>query len=76
MQFWAEKCCQAAGVTTYARVDELLDKNNNIFCLEINTLPGMTAASLFPKSAKGEGYSFSEFLDLIIETSLKVNRAV
>ena len=36
----------------------------------------MTAASLFPKSAKGEGYSFSEFLDLIIETSLKVNRAV
>ena len=31
MQFWAEKCCQAAGVTTYARVDELLDKNNNIF---------------------------------------------
>ena len=28
MQFWAEKCCQAAGVTTYARVDELLDKNN------------------------------------------------
>ena len=46
MQFWAEKCCQAAGVTTYARVDELLDKNNNIFCLEINTLPGMTDTSL------------------------------
>ncbi len=40
------------GVTTYARVDELLDKNNNIFCLEINTLPGMTDTSLIPQEAK------------------------
>ena len=60
----------------YARVDMIVDKNGVPYILEVNTLPGMTPASLFPKSAKGEGYSFSEFLDLIIETSLKVNRAV
>ena len=60
----------------YSRIDMIVNKGGTPYILEVNTLPGMTAASLFPKSAKGEGYSFSEFLDLIIETSLKVNRAV
>ena len=60
----------------YSRIDMIVNKEGSPYILEVNTLPGMTAASLFPKSAKGEGYSFSEFLDLIIETSLKVNRAV
>ena len=60
----------------YSRIDMIVNKEGTPYILEVNTLPGMTAASLFPKSAKGEGYSFSEFLDLIIETSLKVNRAV
>lgn len=70
MQFWAEKCCQAAGVTTYARVDELLDKNNNIFCLEINTLPGMTDTSLIPQEAAAVGISYDELTEKIIEISL------
>ena len=70
MQFWAEKCCQAAGVTTYARVDELLDKNNNIFCLEINTLPGMTDTSLIPQEAAAVGISYDDLTEKIIEVSL------
>ena len=70
MQFWAEKCCQAAGVTTYARVDELLDKNNNIFCLEINTLPGMTDTNLIPQEAAAVGISYDELTEKIIEISL------
>ena len=70
VQFWAEKCCQAAGVTTYARVDELLDKNNNIFCLEINTLPGMTDTSLIPQEAAAVGISYDELTEKIIEISL------
>ena len=49
-------CQGKAGVTTYARVDELLDKNNNIFCLEINTLPGMTDTSLIPQEAADSRY--------------------
>lgn len=70
MQFWAEKCCQSAGVTTYARVDELLDRNGNIFCLEINTLPGMTDTSLIPQEAAAVGISYDELTQTIIDISL------
>lgn len=41
------------------------------YVLEVNTLPGMTKNSLFPKSAASAGVSFSKLLDLIIEYSLK-----
>ena len=71
MQFWAEKCCQAAGVTTYARVDELLDKNNNIFCLEINTLPGMTPTSLIPQEAAVLGMDYPTLCEELIRVSQK-----
>ena len=72
----ALKTYKALKCEVYSRIDMIVNKEGKPYILEVNTLPGMTAASLFPKSAKGEGYSFSEFLDLIIETSLKVNRAV
>ena len=72
----ASKTYKALKCEVYSRIDMIVNKEGTPYILEVNTLPGMTAASLFPKSAKGEGYSFSEFLDLIIETSLKVNRAV
>ncbi|MBP7907507.1 MAG: D-alanine--D-alanine ligase, partial [Lachnospira sp.] len=51
-------------------VDELLDKNNNIFCLEINTLPGMTDTSLIPQEAAAVGISYDELTEKIIEISL------
>ena len=57
----------------YARVDMLV-KDNIPYVLEVNTLPGMTKNSLFPKSAAGINMSFEELLDTIIEKSLKVNR--
>ena len=72
----ALKTYKALKCEVYSRIDMIVNKEGTPYILEVNTLPGMTAASLFPKSAKGEGYSFSEFLDLIIETSLMVNRAV
>lgn len=72
----ALKTYKALKCEVYSRIDMIVNKEGTPYILEVNTIPGMTAASLFPKSAKGEGYSFSEFLDLIIETSLKVNRAV
>ena len=40
------------------------------YILEVNTLPGMTATSLFPKCRR-KGINFSEFIDLIIKTSMK-----
>ena len=55
----------------YARADFILDKNNNPWFLEINTLPGMTATSLVPKSAMVAGISFNELIQMIINKSLK-----
>lgn len=53
----------------YARVDMLL-KEGIPYVLEVNTLPGMTKASLLPKSAQAAGYTFSGLLDEIISLSL------
>ena len=40
-------------------------------CLEMNALPGMTAASLLPKAAKAAGYEYSELCEAIIQESMK-----
>lgn len=70
MMQWAEKACAAAGVETYARVDELLNEDNKIFCLEINTLPGMTKTSLIPQEAAAVGISYDELTQMIIDISM------
>lgn len=62
---------QVLGCSGYARVDFRLNPDNELFCLEINTLPGMTATSLVPKAAKAAGMSFEQLLSKIIELSLK-----
>jgi D-alanine-D-alanine ligase len=55
----------------YSRVDFRLTPENKIYCLEVNTLPGMTELSLVPKGAQACGISFQELLNKIIELSLK-----
>lgn len=64
------KCYKALKCSVYARVD-LIVQNGEPYVLEINTLPGMTKNSLFPKSARGVGIDFTRLLDKIIEYSLK-----
>jgi len=44
-------------------------KNGEIYFLETNTLPGMTATSLLPQEAKAAGISFPDLLEFIIENS-------
>jgi len=44
-----------------------LVRGREIYYLETNTLPGMTATSLLPQEAKAAGISFSELIDFIIE---------
>jgi D-alanine-D-alanine ligase len=63
-------CYKALKCSVYARVDMLL-KDGIPYVLEVNTLPGMTKASLLPKSAQAAGYSYGELLDQIISLSLK-----
>ncbi len=55
----------------YARIDFII-RDGIPFILEINTLPGMTSTSLFPKSAEGIGLDYKGLLDAIIKTSLKL----
>lgn len=55
----------------YARVDFIV-RDGVPYLLEINTLPGMTRTSLFPKSAKGIGLSYQGLLDRIIQSSLRL----
>ena len=55
---------------SYGRVDFRLNENNESFCLEVNTLPGMTSTSLVPKMAKAVGISFQELIDRIIKQAL------
>ncbi|MFC2094584.1 D-alanine--D-alanine ligase [Bacteroidota bacterium] len=54
----------------YGRVDFRLNDENIPFCLEVNTLPGMTETSLVPKMAKVVGISFEDLIDRIIRNSL------
>ena len=70
----ALKSYKALKCQVYSRIDMIINKNGVPYILEANTLPGMTATSLFPRSAEGAGVSYSQLLDMIIETSMKVNR--
>ena len=53
-----------------ARVDFLVDENGEPFCLEANTLPGMTPTSLLPQEAAVEGLNYADLCEKIIEISL------
>lgn len=54
----------------YGRIDFRVSKDYKIYCLEVNTLPGMTATSLVPKMAKASGIMFEDLIDRIIKLSL------
>ena len=61
----------ALKLNVYSRADFLLDEKGNLYCLEMNTLPGMTAASLLPKEAKAIGIEYGDLCELIIKKSLE-----
>ena len=59
------------GLSVYYRVDYLLDDNGKLYCLEVNSLPGMTDTSLVPQEAAAIGMGYSELCEKIIEYSLE-----
>ena len=71
MKKYAEDVASAIGLDTYSRSDFLLDEKNNIYCLEANTLPGMTPTSLLPQEAAVIGMNFNELCEKLIAISLK-----
>lgn len=55
----------------YARVDFRYGDDGGLYCLEVNTLPGMTPTSLVPIAAQAVGMGFDQLVERIIELALK-----
>ena len=70
LQHQAQLAFNSLGCESYARVDFRLTNDLKNYCLEVNTLPGMTSTSLVPKMAKAAGIGFEELIDRIIKNSL------
>ncbi len=62
---------ESIGCKGFARVDFRVKDNGEIYCLEINTIPGMTGTSLVPKAAKAAGIEFPELVDRIVKLALE-----
>jgi D-alanine-D-alanine ligase len=70
VQNLAVRAHQALFLKGYSRTDLILE-GNDLFVLETNTIPGMTATSLYPQSAAAAGYSFSRLLDTLIQLAIE-----
>jgi D-alanine-D-alanine ligase len=62
---------RALGLSVYSRVDFILDEAGQPWCLEVNTLPGMTPNSLIPRAAAAEGLSYAQLCEKIVLLSLE-----
>ncbi len=72
MQGYAEAAYTALGMHSYARFDFMMDTaNGKMYCLEANTLPGMTPTSLLPQEAAAIGMSYPELCEYLITASIK-----
>lgn len=71
MQAYAVKAFEALHLDNYGRIDFLMDEQGNMYCLEANTLPGMTPTSLLPQEAQALGMDFAALCEKLIEVSKK-----
>ena len=61
---------EVLGCEGFARVDLRVDENEQPFILEVNTIPGFTGTSLFPKAAREAGYSFVQVCEKLLNLAL------
>jgi D-alanine-D-alanine ligase len=71
LQSAAVQLFNVIGCVGLTRVDFILNEHADFFCLEINTLPGMTNLSLAPMAMKCEGIDFDHLVAMMIESALK-----
>ena len=71
----ALKLHKALGLSVYSRTDFILDEDGKAWCLEVNTLPGMTPTSLVPQEAAAVGMDYDTLCETIAEESLRVRKA-
>jgi len=55
------------GCSGVARVDFRLTEDGNVFCLEVNTIPGMTETSLVPMAAEATGLGYQDLVERLLE---------
>jgi D-alanine-D-alanine ligase len=61
----AVKACRVLGCRGAARVDFML-REDKFYCIEVNTIPGMTETSLLPKAAQAAGVDFPQLVETIL----------
>ncbi len=71
MQQYARMGYKALGIEGYGRLDFMMDENGKMYCLEANTLPGMTPTSLIPQEAAALGMDYPTLCEYLIEVSMK-----
>ena len=71
MRAYAEAVAKVIGLDTYSRSDFLISNEGEMYCLEANTLPGMTPTSLLPQEAAAAGISFQELCEMIVAAALR-----
>lgn len=71
VQTLAVRAAEALQLSVYARIDFLIAENGEPYCLEANTLPGMTPTSLLPQEAAAVGIDYPALCDRIVRLSMK-----
>ena len=71
MQRYAEAVFKVLRLKNYARMDFMLAQDGSMYCLEANTLPGMTPTSLLPQEAQAIGVSYGDLCEWLIKISLR-----
>jgi D-alanine-D-alanine ligase len=71
VQDLARRAFVALKLRGYARIDFRMAADGSFYCLEANTLPGMTQTSLIPQAAAAAGISFTELCNRIVQLALE-----
>ena len=71
LQDYARRAHSVLKLGSYSRIDFRRDSKGCFWCLEANSLPGMTATSLLPQAARAAGISFPSLLEQICRGALK-----
>ena len=71
IQTISERVFEVLRLKNYARMDFMMGKDGSVYCLEANTLPGMTPTSLIPQEAQAMGVGFEELCEWILKLTLR-----
>ena len=71
LQALSRRACEVLGCSGVSRVDFRLDPENRPYCLEVNTVPGMTPTSLVPMAARAAGLTYDDVVRRMVEMAIE-----